>query len=68
MDPVGVKTFADGFRFVHKIHDTIFVEDDVDRGDGFVLVESPDVQLVDRIDSWDLVCDGRKVRLFLKTR
>ena len=61
MDPVGVEALADGLRFVHKIHDTIFGEDDVDRGYGLVLVESPDVQLVDRIDSWNLVQKGKSV-------
>ena len=56
-----MKTFTDGLRFVHKIHDTIFGEYDVDRGDSLVLVESPDVELMDRIDPWNLARKEKSV-------
>lgn len=40
--------------FVHETADVLILDDDMSRGDGLLLVQPPDVQLVDGFDAVDL--------------
>ncbi len=54
VDPVGVQTFSNCLCLGHEAGDVRVRDDDVRRGDGLLLVEAPDVELVDRDDAGDL--------------
>lgn len=55
VDPVGVEALVDGPSLLDEARDGLVVrEHDVRGRDGLLLVEPPDVQLVDRFYAWDL--------------
>lgn len=54
MDSVGVQTFTNCLGLLHEVGDVLIRDDDVRRRNGLLLVEPPDVQLVDRLDPRDL--------------
>lgn len=56
MDAVGVQALADGAGALHEIRHLVVRDYYVRRRDGLLLVESPDVQLVDGFDARDLGC------------
>ena len=60
MDAVGVEALADGARLLHEVGDGLVGDHNVHRRDGLLLVQPPDVQLVDRLDAGNL-SDRRKI-------
>ena len=47
VDPVGVQTFSNCLCLGHEAGDVRVRDDDVRRGDGLLLVQAPNVELVD---------------------
>jgi hypothetical protein len=54
MDAIGVKTFPNCLSLFHKTRNIRIGNQDVGRCDGLLLVEAPDVQLVNAVDTRDL--------------
>lgn len=55
MDAVGVETFHDDLRLFREALNGSTVNDYVGRCDRFALVEAPDVQLMDRFNTRNLI-------------
>lgn len=47
MDPVAVEAVVHGLCYLHELGDRLVGHGDVDGGEGFFLVEAPDVEFVD---------------------
>ena len=55
MHPVGVQAFEDGLGLHLEVRQGVVVDHDVRRRQRLLLIESPDVQLVDGNNAWDLL-------------
>ena len=54
MDAVGVEALSDGLGLLHEAGYGLVGNDEVDRCDCLFLIQPPDVEFVDRLDSGDL--------------
>lgn len=53
-----MKTLHDDFSFLCEALDSLCVNNYVSRSDGLVLIESPDMQLMNRFNTRDLILDS----------
>ena len=60
MDSIGVETLVDGVCHFHEGVHTGLLRSDVRRCESLVLVQPPDVELVDGHNAFDLSGDGRE--------
>jgi hypothetical protein len=54
MDAVGMKAFVNRVRKVHEMRHRLVRHDNVGRGDGFLLIQAPDVQFMNGEDAGNL--------------
>ena len=66
MHTICVEALRDGASTLHEVGNRVVIDDNVCRGDRLLLVEAPDMELVDRENSRDL--DGCLVSVIEKVR